>query len=376
MNQNRRMYLRMITQSLWHRISRALIATLSIAVGATTLSCLGLIAERVPTQLALELRSYGANLVVLPSGAEGISAAQRAAADAAVGDAALGSAAYQYVNLLYNQQGIQAMGTDLSAAMAVRPFWKVDGALPDGLDQLLVGESVAQLYGFDVGDTIGLTYPGAADGAARRLLVTGILSTGGAEDDLVVTTPDTLAAFTGEPSSFQVIEYSVDAEVAAPATVAERISEQDPGVSAQVVRRVSEAETGVARTLHTLIWIVSVIICVLTVISISATLSAVVSERSREIGLKKALGAHTKNVLGEFVGEAALLGLIGGAIGTAAGIWIAHAVSLAAFGVSIGATWLAVALTMLFSVVVSLVASLVPARRIAAIDPVEVLRGE
>ncbi|MFC7582088.1 ABC transporter permease [Schaalia naturae] len=376
MDGHRRMYLRMITQSFWHRASRVLIASLSIAVGATTLSCLGLVAYAVPAQMARELRSYGANMVVLPDGAASLSADQLDAADRAVGDAALGRAAYQYANLLYNQQAVQVMGTDIEDALSVRPYWEIDGSAPTGADEILVGESVADLYRFSVGEKVGLTEPTTEDGAARQLTVTGILRTGGAEDDLIVTNPQTLAEFTGGVTAYDVIEYSVDADGADLAAVADAVGAQGTGMEAEVVRRVSESESGVAQTLQTLIWIVSVIICLLTLISISATLSAVVSERAREIGLKKALGALARDVMGEFVGESVLLGLLGGAVGAALGVWIADEISMRAFAVQIGVNWWVVPLTLVFSVAVALVGSLLPARRISAINPVDVLGGE
>ena len=148
------------------------------------------------------------------------------------------------------------------------------------------------------------------------------------------------------------------------------------GNNDEVVRRISQTETGIAHTLQTLIWIVSIIICLLTLISITATLNAVVSERAREIGLKKALGAVAKDVMSEFVGESILLGLIGGAVGVAAGIWIANFISTKAFAVQLDVNWWVVPITLVFSVIIALVGSLVPARRISRINPVDVLGGE
>lgn len=376
MNKHRAMYLRMITQSFWHRISRVLIASLSIAVGATTLSCLALVAYSVPAQMAKELRSYGANLVVMPDGADTLTDAQLAQADQQLGDTVLSRAAYQYTNLLYNQQSIQVMGTDFDDAQAVRPYWEIDGEVPSGPDEVLVGENVADQYRFRVGETIGLTEPTTENGTAKQLTVTGILRTGGTEDDLVAVSMDTLAEFTGGDPAYSVFEYSIDADGSELSALAESVNAAGDGMEAEVVRRVSESESGVAQTLQTLIWLVSIIICLLTVISISATLSAVVSERSKEIGLKKALGASGRDVLGEFVGESVLLGLFGGAIGAVLGVWIANRISLTAFAVNIGINWWVIPITMAFSVVVALIGSLIPARRISAINPVDVLGGE
>ncbi|MCI1747141.1 MAG: ABC transporter permease [Acidipropionibacterium sp.] len=375
MNPHQKMYLRMIGQSFLHRLSRVIIASLSIAVGAATLSALGLIAWTVPNQMSRELRSFGANLIVVPNGAQLLSQAQLADADSSVGPAAIARAPHQYTNLLYNQQAVQVMGTDLAGVEKVRPYWDVDGTMPTGPDQILVGSNVAEKYGFTTGQTIGLTEPTRKDGAARQLRITGILRTGDTEDDLIVMSLDNLKRFTGGRTSYNLIEYSVDGNATVLDGLAKKVT--GPGMEGEVVRRTSQSEAGIANTLQSLIWIVSVIILLLTLISISATLNAVVSERSREIGLKKALGALPRDIVGEFIGESVLLGLIGGAVGLAAGVWIADWISMRAFAVKLDVNWWVVTpITLVVSIAVALAGSLMPARRISRIKPADVLGGE
>lgn len=376
MNPHRKMYMRMITQSFWHRISRVIIASLSIAVGAATLSGLGLVAYTVPAKMTKELRSYGANFVLVPQGAESLTDQDMTAADEVLGSAALNRAPYQYTKLLYNQQAVDVMGTKLNDAQAVLPYWKIDGEMPSGPDQILVGENVATTYRFEQGTVVGLTEPTKADGAAKQLTVSGILRTGGAEDDLIVMDLTTLSEFTSGTNEYNIIEYSVEGNGDALSHLVDKVNGADSNVEAEVVRRISQNETGIASTLQTLIWIVSVIIFLLTLISITATLNAVVSERAREIGLKKALGAVAKDVMGEFVGESTVLGLLGGAVGVAAGIWIASFVSVSAFGIELAINWWVVPITLVCSVVIALIGSLRPARRISRINPVDVLGGE
>ena len=367
MNNHTRMYLRMIAQSFLHRISRVIIASLSIAVGAWT----------VPDQMSKELRSFGANLIVVPDGAQMLSDAQLKQADAEVGSSALSRAPHQYTNLLYNQQALSVMGTDLAGVEKVRPYWDVDGTMPTGPDQILVGANVADQYGFTKGKVVGLSEPTRKDGVAKQLTVTGVLRTGDAEDDLIVMSLDNLRQFTGGKSSYNLIEYSVNSDATTLAGLAKKVSGSVSGADGEVVRRTSQSEGGIAATLQSLIWIVSVLIFLLTLPSISATLNAVVSERSREIGLKKALGALPRDIVGEFIGESVLLGLIGGVVGLFAGVWIADWISMKAFTVNLDVNWWVVApITLVVSVAVALAGSLLPARRISRIKPADVLGGE
>jgi len=102
-----------------------------------------------------------------------------------------------------------------------------------------------------------------------------------------------------------------------------------------------------------------------------------VSERVREIGLKKAVGARTRHILTEFLAEAGLMGLIGGMVGFLLGFALttlldAGDASGGLFLVTPGLTGLAIG----FAVALGAVAGLLPAIRAARLDPVAALRAQ
>jgi putative ABC transport system permease protein len=105
-----------------------------------------------------------------------------------------------------------------------------------------------------------------------------------------------------------------------------------------------------------------------------------VTERTREIGLRKALGARKKDILIQFLTESALLSLLGGVLGIGLGWLIAFVVGQVAaanntpFNPSVGLD--AVLLATLFSTAVGLFFGLYPANRAANLEPVEALRYE
>jgi putative ABC transport system permease protein len=112
-------------------------------------------------------------------------------------------------------------------------------------------------------------------------------------------------------------------------------------------------------------------------LSVVNTMIMSVSERIREIGLKKAIGARTRHILGEFVAEAGLMGLIGGVIGYALGF--AMTALLNASDSSGGLFLVTPRLTALaigFAVALGAVAGLLPAIRAARMDPVRALRAQ
>jgi putative ABC transport system permease protein len=100
-----------------------------------------------------------------------------------------------------------------------------------------------------------------------------------------------------------------------------------------------------------------------------------VTERTREIGIRKALGARRSDVLLQFLIESSTMALIGGAMGVMAGIFIAKVVTLAIGMPSVIKLW-AVAAGLLVSGSVGIFFGVYPARRAARLDPITALRFE
>jgi putative ABC transport system permease protein len=101
-----------------------------------------------------------------------------------------------------------------------------------------------------------------------------------------------------------------------------------------------------------------------------------VAERTREIGIRKSLGARRRDILGQFLVEAATLSTLGAVIGIALGIAIAKGLSWKfPFLPAAVAPWSIVAATLL-GLVVGIVSGVYPARRASMLDPIEALRQE
>jgi len=124
------------------------------------------------------------------------------------------------------------------------------------------------------------------------------------------------------------------------------------------------------------VFLVTVVVLLLTMICVSTTMMAVVSERRREIGLRKALGASDGSIRVEFLGEGVFLGILGGMLGAILGFVFAQVVSVNVFGSSITFQPLLLPVTVLVSVIIAAVSCLMPIKRAVAIDPAIVLKGE
>ncbi len=100
-----------------------------------------------------------------------------------------------------------------------------------------------------------------------------------------------------------------------------------------------------------------------------------VTERTNEIGLKKAIGARKSAILWQFLTEAAVLTSLGGILGVAAGIAMSQLIHRFT-GILVGINWAAAIIAVLFSMVIGIVFGLLPSVQASNLDPIEALRRE
>lgn len=123
-----------------------------------------------------------------------------------------------------------------------------------------------------------------------------------------------------------------------------------------------------------LIWIASISLLV-GGIGVMNIMLVSVTERTSEIGLKKAIGARKRVILAQFLTEAAVLTSMGGIVGVIAGIVMAQAISKMA-DVPVGISVPAIVVSVLFSTVIGVIFGFVPSIKASNLNPIDALRHE
>jgi putative ABC transport system permease protein len=151
-----------------------------------------------------------------------------------------------------------------------------------------------------------------------------------------------------------------------------------PGASYRVetLTPILDAATNIALILTLVLVLVSAIALIISGIGIMNIMLVTVTERTREIGLRMAVGASRREVLQQFLAEAVMISLGGGLIGILAGISIPLSVGLFVKGIEIPISKASVVVAFAVSFLVGLIFGMLPANRASRLNPTEALRYE
>ena len=144
--------------------------------------------------------------------------------------------------------------------------------------------------------------------------------------------------------------------------------------SEDTLEKAKELQKLSSATSTQLIWIASISLIV-GGIGVMNIMLVSVTERTREIGLKKALGARKRSILGQFLTEAAVLTSIGGMIGVGAGIGLAYFISKVA-EVPVAISIPAIIISVIFSMLIGIIFGLIPSIKASNLNPIDALRYE
>lgn len=382
MKNNKTFLLLMLASSLIRRRTRMAVALIGIAIGATVLLGMIILCYEVPKQMSQEFRSYGANMAFMPAGEAGSILLEdiEQAARLLPEDQLIGVTPFRYLPVRSHMLPYTAVGTVFEQVKKTSPYWQVEGEWPSAENEVLIGFDIAEITKLKPGAVIPLDGRNEAQARfERNVKITGVLKTGGVEDGFIFMDLHNLHDMMNNPDKqvrADFAEVSLASSQDGLNSIIPIVSGQVPGIEPRLVKRVAQSEAAVLGKLSTLVYMVTSVVLLLTMICVATTMMTVVMERRREVGLKKAIGAENRSIAFEFLAEGVLLGAAGGIVGVVLGLAFAQLISASVFGRSISIELYLIPVTIAVSVAVTVLACLIPVRRATDVEPALVLRGE
>jgi putative ABC transport system permease protein len=415
------MFVRALSQSIALRPKRFAVAVLAVAMGVGMAVALASVSLVLGDRLSRTVRQYGANIVVLPRGADVPLEVAGADLSRLVDSGSLplstvdqlhafrwrnnilGAAPQAYAAGTIGTARVPVVGTwfvhevpdrDADGMKAIAPWWKVSGRLPrEDAAEALVGRALASRLALQPGASFEVNLAGAP----RTLAVAGVLDAGGLEDDQLYVPLAWLQQATGRAGEIdRVLVSALVLPGDAPpmpdpakdlkayeqwtcrpyaASISHEIEYAIPAVSARPVAALVRGEGRLVSRLNLLMLLLTGAALAAAVLGVMSTMVASVVDRTQEIALLRALGA-TQHAVGRlFLAEALVVAVVGGVLGVGIGFALAQVVGRGTFGTAVEPHPLLLPAGLVLAALVCLAGAWLPLRRTAAIDPALALKA-
>lgn len=426
------MFFRMIKQLYSQGMKEKMLIFATILFAAALMTAILTVSFDIGDKMNRELKSYGANIRVVPAVQAGISDEQSAKLGRYIEEESIGNiktifwtnnilsfSPYLSAEVMEGEtkRNITVVGTWFQKEVALptgetivtgikdlKTWWDIDGKwINEQTDEsvIMVGKKLANEMNLKIGDTIPLTYSSeeAEPLISKSFTVAGIISGGGEEEEKLfiplqqmqdilklpgkveelevsaLTVPDTELAERAEknPDLLSEADYETWYCTAFVGAIAYQIEEVIPGTDAKAIRQISDSEGNIMKKVEKLMFAFTIAALVSAALGISNLMMTKVLERQREIGLMKALGASNGNIVTLFLVEAGLLALLAGLIGFLMGLGLAQWLGQTVFDSFITIKWLVLPITLVISVMVVVIGSMSALRFISRLKPADVL---
>jgi putative ABC transport system permease protein len=383
---NRAMFWRILRRLFGANRGRLFVMLLALGAGSAVTAALLNLQIDAKRRLTKEFRTFGANVLIAPR-------TQRAASetfltlDEAHSTGALdvlnrsSGSAVSYLYLLGNLHALTS-NKRIPVVIAGRRALPLVGertthassaqtASPSPEVTCSIGYQVAQQVNLRPGDHISISHQERKADCRVEM----ITSAGSGEDSQVAVGLEVAQQLAGLPGRISLVQLSVGGKPDEIEDAILALTLRLPDAEVRPIRQFTEGEAKIYDRISGLLTATVAIVLVLTGLCVMAAMTNVAMERKMDVGLMKAIGGSMRRVLRLFLAEAALLGLAGGMIGAAAGIFLSIGLGKAVFGVAARPRLIVYPVAVVLTIIVAII-SAYPLRRLASIRPASVFRGE
>ena len=393
---NRAMFWRIIRRLLGANRGRLFVILLALGAGAAVTAALLNLQIDAKRRLTTEFRAFGANVVISPRNAGGSSSEVGGTMNSSILDRippVNGGGQVTKTGFLYFVAQVEVLDKDLKPELPGRsvPVVVVGNGSPWSVMEKVIPNRVVQesklayldIWECQLGERTAATLNVSAlqflnlkaEKWSRFCFVSGIRSFGGPEDNQIFLPLDDLQYWTGNTDRLATVLLNVPGNSRQIDDYVAALQKGLPEVDVRPIRQFTEGEAKIYDRISGLLTATVGIVLLLTGLCVMAAMTNVAMERKMDVGLMKAIGGSMRRVLRLFLAEAALLGLAGGLIGAALGIFLSIGLGKAVFGVAARPRLIVYPVAVVLTILVAIVSAF-PLRRLASIRPASVFRGE
>jgi putative ABC transport system permease protein len=387
-NTNRAMFWRILRRLIGSNRGRLFVMLLALGAGAAVTAALLNLQVDAKRRLTTEFRAFGANVVIIPksfsssgSGTLPESIIHSVPMNVPSGRVTVSSALYIVANVSVTQSGrsLSAVVAGSNPLAFLTGFTSssppvahtAEAIFPPTGRECVVGTNVARQLNAQQDEQLNLS----SEGRGETCQIASFRQIGGPEDDRVeigLRAAQRLADLPGRISAVELTVPGTPGEIQSYIAELQRLL---PDADIRPIRQFTEGEAKIYNRISGLLSATVGIVLLLTALCVMAAMTNVAMERKMDVGLMKAIGGATQRVVQLFLAEAALLGLAGGLLGAAAGIFLSMGLGKAVFGVAARPRLIVYPVTVLLTVIVAILSAF-PLRHLAGIRPASVFRGE
>ncbi|MCU1304458.1 MAG: efflux pump, inner rane subunit [Candidatus Sulfotelmatobacter sp.] len=362
------MFVRMLLRAAVLRRGRAAAALLAMVVAAAVATAMLNLYVDVQAKLRREFRNYGANIILVGKDGASLPPDAITRAESVIAGRGVVAPFALVVARTSDGQPIVVAGTDFERVRQLDRWWSVSN-WPAASKQALVGVRALQLVSPN-NQPFDLSFQG------RTIHVTpaGTVQTGSAEDSRIYLSLGDFFFWTGvQPSIVEIAATGSPEEIAA---IMRHLQEALPAAEVRPVRQLMEGEARVLGKTRATLLAATALIILTAALCVLSTLMGWVFDRRRDFAIMKALGASDRLMNGFFAAEAAALGATGALVGFVLGIGLAAWIGRVNFHAAVTPRFSVLPLVVAGSMVVTLLAAILPISSLRRVQPAVILRGE
>lgn len=250
------------------------------------------------------------------------------------------------------------------------------GAVPGDLALLDLPQN-GLIAGADTARTLNLQAGDSVEISGQKFVITGILNPlGSVEDGLLFGNLSTVQNLLGRPGEISMIELSAYCNSCPIEEIAAQLSEALPNGRVTALRQAALLREETIDRFSLFAFLLTAVILLIAALMVLTTMMSSVYERTREIGILRAIGFRGSHVMKVILLEAGLTGLLGGLAGFTVGTVVARYFGSYLAGTVVQVSWQISLLlpALALAIFIALAAAVIPAKRAANLDPVEALR--